>query len=214
MNYRKEHMNNIACYFGSFNPIHDYHVAIANHLIEHENMDSVQIILSPQSPFKSELASFEDRYAMCNIAVSDYDRITVNDVEKDMPLPSFSIDTMNKLEKSYPFPHNSLYFVMGIDNWVKIHEWKNFKDLLVFPILVIPRNMNTPGAVDYLYDSTISYLRERHCYIHPKTRLIHGMPLNNISASYIRDEIRNKKNIAPYINPEVNNFIQQHNLYK
>ena len=100
MNQRNEH---IGLFFGSFNPIHLGHLALANYFVDNHYVDKVWFVVSPQSPFKNskDIAPFEHRLKMVDIAVADAENINSCDIESKMPLPSFTVDTLNELRNKY-----------------------------------------------------------------------------------------------------------------
>jgi len=203
----------IALFFGSFNPIHNFHVAIANHVLEHEGMDRVQLILSPQSPFKSDTVCFRHRFEMCDAAIQKYDNMKVSTIERDMPMPSYTIDTLRLLQNTH-ISSSEFSIIMGLDNWLQIHKWKDYASIVIeYPILVIPR---FGGNADDNEESFYSQLVQLGCRaaIHSDTRMIKDMPLSNISSTFIREEIKNGKNVLPYIGYDVNAIINRNNLYR
>lgn len=201
----------IALYFGSFDPIHIYHETIINHLLEHEGMDNVNLIPSPQSPHKGKITDFEDRFNMCvQYAVNFAPRCYVNPIEKFMEIPSYTIDTLKEIKKTADKSHK-FYLIMGFDNWLKIKTWKNWKTVLKeYPILVIPRN----GSNEQDFKSYKEFMESEGIEIHTETRLVKGIPDNQVSSTFIRNEIKQGFNVYPYLNKDVYNYIKSKKLYK
>ena len=84
-------------YFGSFNPVHIGHLAIANYIVEHTPLDNIWFVVSPQNPLKKKetLISSHDRLKMVEIAIGDDNfRLRTSDIESRLPLPSYTIDTI------------------------------------------------------------------------------------------------------------------------
>ena len=130
-------MKKVGLYFGSFNPVHNTHKFVANFLLDKNYVDEIQIVVSPQNPFKTELCDFEKRCDMCDIAFSDNDKISVNRIEETLPKPSYTIDTLQLLETSKS-EDEEFYLIMGLDNLDNISKWKNYKEILLkYPIETI-----------------------------------------------------------------------------
>lgn len=197
-----------ALYFGSFDPIHNQHEAIINHLLEHEGMDRVMIIVSPQSPHKTGQSKFVDRWAMCKCIHNKYgNRVIDSSIEKDMPTPSYTIDTLNKLKETYD---DQFFIVMGMDNFEKIRTWKDWRVIIEeYPILVISRNNS-----DSLFKNIFSNMVQFGVKVNYETRLVTGIPQSEISSTFIRNEIKNNKNVSPYLNEDVYRHIKFKKLYK
>jgi len=137
-------MSRIGLYFGSFNPVHDGHLAIAEYMLEHVPIDDLWFVLSPQNPLKNsnELWSNEKRFELLKSAIGKRSKMSICTIEWDMPKPSYTIDTLKKLSELYPNTEFSI--IMGADNLEKIEQWKSFEAILNnYKIWVYPR----PNAV-------------------------------------------------------------------
>jgi nicotinate-nucleotide adenylyltransferase len=112
-------------YFGSFNPIHTGHLLIAHSVLDIEQVGEVWFVVSPQSPFKKsqQLLAENNRYYLAQLATEDNSRFKVSNIEFKMPKPSYTIDTLLYLKEKYPKRRFSL--LMGSDNLIHIHKWKN-----------------------------------------------------------------------------------------
>jgi nicotinate-nucleotide adenylyltransferase len=198
----------IALYFGSFNPVHNYHVAIANHLLEHEGFDIVQFVLSPQNPLKGELAPYEDRRIMLQKALFDYPYMEINDIESKMKKPSYTINTLNKISQENVLDEYSI--IMGMDNWSNIDKWKDWETIIeYYEILVIPR-LHENSMIEFFEASK----RLGDYKIHPKTRIVKGMPLSDLSSTFIRNEVKEGKIVYPYMDRAAANWMLNEKLYK
>src|SRR5690554_1571023 len=89
---------------GSFNPLHAGHLILANYLCEFTHLEEVWLVVSPHNPLKKaeELLDDDLRLEMVRLALEDYDRIVVSDVEFHMPCPSYTIDTLTRLSGEHP----------------------------------------------------------------------------------------------------------------
>ena len=115
---------NIGLYFGAFNPVHDGHMKVANYVLNNSDLDIVWLVLTPQSPHKvnSTLIDYNHRYKMLEIVCKKYKNILPSDIEKSLPEPNFSINTLNHLKKDTDTNNYSL--IIGDDNIIKLTTWK------------------------------------------------------------------------------------------
>lgn len=189
---------NIGLYFGSFNPIHVGHLVIANVMVEKAGLDQVWFVVSPQNPFKSNgsLAHEFDRLDMVRAAIHDNYKFQVSDAEFQMPKPSYTVDTMAVLTDKYP--QHQFQLIIGEDNLAGFKKWKNYQAILDFyGLCVYPRP-----------DSQPSELRT-----HPSIQMIDA-PLLNISATFIRDCIRQGQSIKYLVPDSVIEIIESRKLYR
>lgn len=153
----------VMLYFGSFNPVHRAHIAIAEYAIERDLADTVVLVVSPQNPFKDsdglapEIARYEGAQAAA--AASRYpDRIQASAVEMTLPRPSYTIDTLRFLEKE--FPEAGFSILMGGDNAEKLDKWREADKIIGhYPIFVYPRpdghETQFPAGVTVLHDAPL-----------------------------------------------------------
>ncbi len=184
-------------FFGSFNPIHIGHLAVANYMIEFENLDEVRFVVSPQNPFKKkdDLLDASLRLQMATIATKHHPAIHTENIELELPAPSYTSNTLKALQTKYP--NHEFSIIMGADNLQNIHKWKDAAFILEnFSILIYPR----PGfKID-----TNEY---------PTNCKITEAPMIDISSTQLRNWIANNKEIPYFTTPEVQNFIHYHKLY-
>src|ERR1041385_5772829 len=130
----------IGLFFGSFNPIHVGHLAVANIMAENTDLNKVWFIVSPQNPLKPSkgLLHEHDRYDMVKAAIADNYKLAVSDVEFHMPRPSFTIDTLALLSEKHP--KTEFKVLMGEDNLSNFERWKNYTQILDhYGLYVYPR---------------------------------------------------------------------------
>ncbi len=127
-------------FFGSFNPIHNGHFAVARYLRDSGLCREVWFVVSPCNPFKADtlLTDEYERLEIVKAAVAGEPRMRVCDMEFSMPRPSYTADTLRRLKRSYPY--RDFAIVMGADNLENIEKWKD-KDFVLseFEIFVYPR---------------------------------------------------------------------------
>lgn len=187
----------IGLLFGSFNPIHIGHLIIANYMANHTDLDKVWLVVSPQNPLKKygDLINTYDRLEMAKLATDNSKNISVSDVELRLPQPSYTIDTLAHLKEKYP--EHEFAIIMGSDNLGTLHKWKNYKLILRdYKIYVYPR----PGHENAEFAS------------HPSVTIT-MTPLMELSASFIRKSLSEKKNVQYFVPDQVLDFIESKNLY-
>ena len=194
MNSKKE----IGLFFGSFNPIHIGHLILANYIIEFTSINELWFVVSPQNPFKKNHSLLPEihRLAMVDRSIENDFRFKASNIEFALPKPSYTSDTLAHLVEKYPNYKFSL--IMGEDNLTNLHKWKN-ADFLVdnYDIYVYPRPGAKPGK--FKNASRIHVLEA---------------PLIEISASFIRNAIKEKKDVSWFLPPGGWKYIDEMGFYK
>ena len=193
-------MKRVLLYFGSFNPVHRGHIALAEYAIEKDIADQVILIVSPQNPHKqsADLAPEFSRYEMCSAAcqTSKYpDQILVSAVEFTLPRPSYTIDTLRFLTENFG-GQMRFSILMGADNIARFDTWKEYEEILEsYPIFVYPR----PGYVVEKFADKITYLD--------------GAPLFDFSATDVREAFTAGEDISVMVCPEVEKYVKSNKLW-
>ena len=188
---------NIGLYFGSFNPIHIGHLIIANHVLNETSLEKIWFIVSPQNPLKksnSPLNEF-DRLHLVRLAVQDDNRIKCSDIEFSLSKPSYTTNTLAFLTEKYP--EHKFSIIMGSDSYQNLDKWKNFETIVS----------------NY---SIYVYKREGHEInkFWGERPVILNAPLIQISATQIRDHIKNSKSIRYLVPETVREEIETRKFYK
>lgn len=186
--------------FGSFNPIHIGHLAVANYMLEYVPFNELWFVVSPQNPFKEEenLAPASHRLKMSQIAIQKDLRFKVSDIEFNLPKPSYTIHSLRKISET--FPNHRFSLIIGSDNLQTLNRWYAAEEILhAFPIFVYPR----PGyPLKGVSDDILSAVN-----------LIEA-PSLNISSTLIREGIKKGKKL-PYLVPHgVFDYISENKLYQ
>ena len=188
----------IGLFFGSFNPVHTGHLIIASYMANYVGLDEVWMVVSPHNPLKNKmgLTNMYDRLEMVRLATENADHIKVSDIEFGLPQPSYTIDTLTYLEEKYPI--KSFALIMGADNLASFKKWKNYEVLLKnYQIYVYPRpGIDLSEWVD-----------------HPSIKLT-DTPQMDISSTFIRKAIKEKKNIQYFVPENVITFMESKNMYR
>ncbi|HNV27821.1 MAG TPA: nicotinate (nicotinamide) nucleotide adenylyltransferase [Cyclobacteriaceae bacterium] len=188
----------IGLFFGSFNPIHIGHLIIANIMAENTDLSKVWFVVSPQNPFKPSKGLLHefDRYDMVKAAIADHYKLEVSDVEFNLPKPSYTIHTLAYLTEKYP--GKEFKVIIGEDNLENFAKWKNHDEILnQFGLYVYPRPHVTNSE----------FAR------HPHVKMIEA-PLLDISATYIRNCIKNNKSIRYLVPEPVEQLIRLKDFYR
>ncbi|MDR0941919.1 MAG: nicotinate-nucleotide adenylyltransferase, partial [Bacteroidales bacterium] len=121
---------NIGLFFGSFNPIHIGHLAIANYMVEFTDMEQLWFVISPHNPAKnkSSLLNNYQRYEMVCRAIENFPTMRASTIEFSLPQPSYTIHTLTHLEEKYP--NYTFSLIMGGDNLMNFHTWKHYQLIL------------------------------------------------------------------------------------
>lgn len=121
---------NIALLFGSFNPIHNGHLAMAHAALQSSKCDEVWFVVSPHNPLKdfTTLAPANDRANMVSLALMHEEQMKLCTIEFDMPKPSYTIHTIHKLKEEYP--SFNFHILCGTDVVNQLSAWYKYEELI------------------------------------------------------------------------------------
>lgn len=191
----------VGLFFGSFNPIHIGHLIIAEAMTAF--VDQVWFVVSPHNPFKQQatLAHEFDRIDMVRMAIAENERFRASDIEFHLPKPSYTTHTLAHLSEKHP--GKDFYLILGGDNLNSFHKWKNYQHILEhYKLLVYPR----PERASLNQQAT-------DLQKHPSVISVQA-PLIDLSATYIRDRLKNGQSVKYLICEEVVQFIRRKHLYQ
>jgi nicotinate-nucleotide adenylyltransferase len=181
-------------FFGSFNPIHIGHMALANYFLEYSDIEQLWFVISPHNPLKKKESLLADnlRRQMVELAIGDDMQFRMC-----MPQPSYTIDTLTYLSEKNP-THNFV-ILMGSDGLPSFNKWKNHQQIIdQYTRYIYPRE--TPEKVDYQK--------------HQNIRLFTDAPRIEVSSSFIRQAFKEGKSPRYFLPSAVYKFIDEMNLYK
>lgn len=184
-----------ALFGGTFNPLHNGHLAIAQSVLEQGLADEVWILITPCNPWKKDQALLDDRlrYDMVAQAVKEMDGVRASDYEFKLDKPSYTANTLRRISADYP--DREFILTIGADNWVKFHNWREADFILKnYPIIVYPRQgypiENVSGNVTLL-----------------------DCPLMDISSTQIRQMVQDGTPINELVPASVARTILEKKLY-
>lgn len=190
----------VGLYFGTFNPMHIGHLIIANHIAENSDLDQVWLVVTPHNPHKKKSTLLDDhhRLQMVFLATEDYPKLKPSDIEFKLPQPNYTVHTLAHLQEKFPTHEFSL--LMGEDNLNSLHKWKNYEVIIQnHDIYVYPR-LNT---------ETIDPEIEASARIHRV-----DAPVIELSSTFIRESIKNGKNVQPMLPHKIWQYVEHNLFYK
>jgi nicotinate-nucleotide adenylyltransferase len=193
----------IGLFFGSFNPIHNGHLMIANWMVEFTDLDQVWFVVSPLNPFKRRQALLADyhRIELVNRAINDYSKFKASNIETKLPRPSYTIDSLAYITEQYPDDEFTL--IMGSDQLPEFHRWKNADQIIEnYKILVYPRQPITTSPV-----TSHSLLS------HPSITQVNA-PIMEVSSSFIRQSIKEGKDVRFFVPTGVWEYMVEMHFYE
>ena len=194
----------IGLLMGSFNPIHNGHMGIANYVLEFTDVDEIMFIVSPQNPFKQgqELLNEVDRFKLVETAIGTTNNMLVSTIEFHMEKPSYSVDTLKQLQMINP--DTEFVLIMGSDNLLKIKEWRDYEYILEnFGVYVYKRigySLKNFKGIDIINRYNIKVLDD--------------CPMSDLSSTFIRESIISDKNVKHFLPCGVYHEIIKNNYYK
>lgn len=173
----------VALFGGSFNPIHNGHIALAEAVLTARLADEVWLMVSPQNPLKqqADLLAETTRLWLAQKALSGRERIKVSDFEFHLPRPSYTWNTLQALHEAYPDVTFSL--LIGGDNWQCFHKWAHYAEILSnYSIIVYPRAESDVDEQELPANVTLLHV-----------------PLFPFSSTDIRNKVRDRESIKVYV---------------
>jgi nicotinate-nucleotide adenylyltransferase len=198
----------IGLFFGTFNPIHIGHLIIAHSVQQTKNLDQVWFIVTPHNPLKEKKTLLADhhRYNMVQLALEDTPNLKVSNVEFNLPQPNYTVTTLAKLKEL--FPKHEFSLIMGEDNLRSLNKWFNYNYIIEnYKLLVYPRNYT---AEELILTEKLSNDFQKN----KNVEMLDDIPLMKISSSYIRNLIKNKKDVRFLLSDSVYKYLDEMNFYR
>lgn len=213
-------MQNVGLLGGTFDPIHDGHLQLANAARTELGLDKVLLILAAGPPHKcrNSVTAFHHRKKMLLLALQDREFIQPCFVEGDLPVPSYTIDTVRFLKKRDGDTVN-YSFIIGVDAFADLLSWKEYRQLLSLVHLIVAKRkgFSRQGALDaialqlgYRVEASNSrWVAEGEL---KDIYFLDAQP-DAISSSTIRSELRRGTVRVAGVHPQVLDYIRQNDLY-
>lgn len=202
----------IGLYFGTFNPIHVGHLVIANYMVEFTDLDQVWLVVTPQNPLKKKSSLLADyhRLALVRIAVSDNTKLRASDVEFSLTQPNYTSTTLAHLKEKHP--EHTFAMIMGEDNLRTLHKWYNYENLMQqYTFYVYPRMLTIQEEEEV---AEIELRTENKFAHHSSIIMCEDAPVMKVSASFIRQAIRDGKDVRYLLTEPVHKYLDEMNFYK
>ncbi|MGL4688271.1 MAG: nicotinate (nicotinamide) nucleotide adenylyltransferase [Fusobacteriaceae bacterium] len=198
----------IGIFGGSFNPVHKGHIKIVELVLSKLNLDKIIIIpLGIPALKKIEFENKIHRYNMCVLAFENLiksKKVEISKIELDENEISYTYDTLMKIKIKYP--NDKIYEIIGEDSAIRLHEWKNYKEILrETDIIVINRNENNILNISDNDRIKIEEYKDKLTYI--------NNPYLKYSSTEIRDSLKKQKKISSMVNKEIEKYIYLNKLY-
>lgn len=187
-------MSKIGFWGGCFNPPSCAHIDLAKEMLKSLNLNKIFFVPVGNYYEKEGLEDSRHRYNMLKLATSNMENLEVEDIEIKENKKLYAKDAFKLIKEKYP--EDDIYFIMGSDNYINMHTWKGYEDIIKQYKYIIVQRPNFSIDID----------RKNVLYYKPKKT-------NDISSTLIRNLLREKINLTNYINEEVYKYIKDNNLY-
>ncbi len=186
---------------GAFNPVHNGHLALAEHYKKSLSLDRIIFIPTADPPHKSSdgLIDGRDRINMLNLCVGNE---VVSDMEFKHDGKSYTYLTLCELKEEYP--NDEFYLIIGADQFFYFEKWYRFEDIMSLSTVV------TAAREKNQYEKMLKFKAE-----HPKLVdvIVSEFDVVDVSSSQIREMIKNGLDVSNLIPEKVNEYIKEHRLY-
>ena len=188
----------VGLFGGSFDPVHNAHVALAKTALEQLALDELRWI-PVGTPWQKarRLADADDREAMVRLAIADEPRFVLDPIELRRDGPTFTLDTVRELVAGEP--GNTWFLILGQDQYASLHTWHDWRELLSLVCLAIA---NRPGAA-IAVNSQIAKVEHREV----------ALPMMDVSSTEVRRRVAAGESVADLVPEAVARYIEEHRLY-
>ena len=194
---------------GTFDPVHFGHLALAEECLAVAGLDEVWLVPAASPPHKGgkKLSRFDQRKEMLELAIAGNEKFKVEPMEADRPGPSFTIDTLEEIQKRKP--NDELFLIIGGDSALEFSTWKDPAKIASLATIIVRIR---PGVIMPTEQEFISQLG-KELGVPPKVIFVAGPPYLDVSSSLLKERVSNNKSIRYLLPRAVEVYIQQKKLY-
>jgi len=191
-------------YGGAFDPPHLAHLSLAKHAMAHLGLDALYVVPTGQAGHKapSKTPAFH-RLAMLSLAFNDMPQVVIDDRETRRAGPSYTVDSLNELQAEHP--QAQWFLIIGEDQAKSLESWREWQKIVqIAQVVVAARASDEPPS------PSVGRWHNRAA----QNAIDMAFPCMDISATRIREAVEQGRSISPWVNPNVNDYIQHHHLYR
>lgn len=186
---------------GSFDPVHKAHIALAQKAVKDLGLDRMELIPAANPWQRAPLkGSAEHRLAMLQLAIADDPSLHINPIELQRTGPTYTLDTLQQLPKDADY-----YWVLGSDQLQNFHTWHGWQEILQYVTLAVAQR---PGSDVQPSAKLAAYLQKHELTL----KTINFEPMD-ISATDIRNRLKQQQSTDGLLEPKVQQYIKRHQLY-
>lgn len=191
------HIARLGILGGSFDPVHNGHIAVAQAALEDFNLDRVLLVPAANQWQKDSHAEAKDRVAMLELAAAGYPGLSVSDVDIVRGGATYTVDTLRDVQHRYP--DAQLFFILGADAFAGIFTWKDSAKLPDLAQFIVVNRPDTGQEVLPKLSASVNLLK---------------IPAQTVSSSQCRDLVAAGKSLEGLVPAEVEKYISFHQLYR
>lgn len=210
-------MTKIGLFFGTFNPIHNGHLMVANYMVENSDLDRILFVPSPNVPFKdtnNELLPFSERCSLIEMATYNNPKLSFTAIEERLEQPTYTYNTLKYMQDGM----NGIVeyvLILGSDNIKEMYRWHRYRDILKeFEVYVALRGHDTGVYIEkYISDMSRKDDESFACDNFKGYKILYDCPISNLSSTLIRKEIKKDHSISFYVPEKVETYIKKMKWY-
>jgi nicotinate-nucleotide adenylyltransferase len=192
----------VGLYGGTFDPPHNAHLTLAEWVQKELQLEYIYFIPTAIHALKnnSDLSPTPIRLELVQKAIEGYERFRISRIEIDRKTTSYTVKTLQEFRKFEKLPESELYYIIGEDNLVDFHLWKDPYTIMKLAEIVVLRRTGTDGQkVKSQFSQNVTYL---------------DSPTIDLSATEIRKKIKMGIDVSELIPPSVLKIINEYGLYR
>jgi len=206
---------------GTFDPIHYGHLRLAEEVGESLNLEHIYLIPAALPPHKGHktVSPFHHRLEMTRVASAESPLLKVLDLEGRRQGFSYSIETLKAFHAMFQ-PDLDLHFVLGMDAFLEIETWKDFRSLFSYAHFVVIKRPGFPSDILESFLPTLGVSFEKsgqgNRFLSPSGYEVISMeaPLMDISSTRIREKVADGKSVRFLVPEAVRSYIKNNGLYR